>query len=245
MAIAFYYEMIDSSLGMGYGTLLTPTLFLLGYPISQVIPAVIITQAIGGLVASFFHSKYKNVSYTTSRDAKVVLVIISMGIVMSILGALTSVSIPKYVLSIYIGVMVLCMGLLILIGVITQFAWWKVFVIGIIGSFNKGLSGGGFGPIITGGQILNSGRHKSSVGITTLAEVPICVTGFIVFALSGFLLKTNWFDLMLYGGLAISAILGGAVGPLITKRLAPSRLQMWIGWLMVVLGFGVLIKLFL
>jgi len=34
-----------------------------------------------------------------------------------------------------------------------RFSWKKITVLGLIASFNKGISGGGYGPVVTGGQL--------------------------------------------------------------------------------------------
>ena len=40
MPLAFVCEFVDSTLGMGYGTSLTPILLLMGFEPLQVVPAV-------------------------------------------------------------------------------------------------------------------------------------------------------------------------------------------------------------
>ena len=40
--LAFCCEFVDSSLGMGYGTILTPTLLIMGFEPLMVIPAVLL-----------------------------------------------------------------------------------------------------------------------------------------------------------------------------------------------------------
>ena len=39
--LAFILEAIDASFGMGYGTILTPTMLMLGFDAMQVVPAII------------------------------------------------------------------------------------------------------------------------------------------------------------------------------------------------------------
>lgn len=50
---------------------------------------------------------------------------------------------------------------------------------GLVASFNKGMSGGGYGPVVTGGQVLSGVEGKSAVGITSLAEGLTCLVGVI------------------------------------------------------------------
>ena len=51
--LAFVLEIIDASFGMGYGTILTPALLLLGLEPLQVVPAVIASQLVGDFLAVF------------------------------------------------------------------------------------------------------------------------------------------------------------------------------------------------
>lgn len=61
--IAFFAEYIDSSLGMGYGTILTPILLLMNFQPLEVIPAALLSEFITGLVAGFTHHKIGNVNF--------------------------------------------------------------------------------------------------------------------------------------------------------------------------------------
>jgi uncharacterized membrane protein YfcA len=46
--------------------------------------------------------------------------------------------------------------------------------LGLLASFNKGSSGGGYGPLVMGGQILAGVNPQRAVGITTLGEALTC-----------------------------------------------------------------------
>src|SRR6056297_350792 len=48
--IAFAAEYTDSTLGMGYGTSLTPILLLLGFSPLEVVPAVLLSELVTGLL---------------------------------------------------------------------------------------------------------------------------------------------------------------------------------------------------
>ena len=152
LVFAFVCEFIDSSLGMGYGTILTPSLLIIGFDPLVVVPAVLLSQAFGGLSASVFHHQFENVSFRPdSKDFKIVLIISGFGIVATVFAALISINLPKIILKTYIGIMVLVMGFIILLNRTFIFSWGKMIAIGIISAFNKGISGGGFGPVVTGG----------------------------------------------------------------------------------------------
>ncbi|MDD5081165.1 MAG: hypothetical protein PHC58_04125, partial [Candidatus Omnitrophica bacterium] len=55
--LAFIFEYMDSTLGMGYGTTLTPVLLIMGYEPLQVVPVVLISELFSGLLAGFLHHR--------------------------------------------------------------------------------------------------------------------------------------------------------------------------------------------
>ena len=65
--LAFLFELMDSSAGMGFGTGLTPLLFLLGYEPLQVVPILLISEAITGLTSGMFHHEFENVEFSFKR----------------------------------------------------------------------------------------------------------------------------------------------------------------------------------
>ena len=63
MILAFICEYMDSTLGMGYGTTLAPILLIVGYEPLQVVPAVLISELISGLLAGVLHHREGNVNF--------------------------------------------------------------------------------------------------------------------------------------------------------------------------------------
>ena len=76
---------MDSSAGMGFGTGLTPLLFLCGYEPLQVVPILLVSEAITGLTAGVFHHEFENVKFSIrkpfNKDTKVMLMIAGFGCV--------------------------------------------------------------------------------------------------------------------------------------------------------------------
>ena len=91
-----FCEYIDSSLGMGYGTILSPILIILGFNPIVAVPAVLLSQACGGFAASVFHHQLKNVSFHPDlKYFKIVFIISGFGIFATIIAALIAINIPK------------------------------------------------------------------------------------------------------------------------------------------------------
>ncbi len=114
--LAFTCELVDSTLGMGYGTTLTPILLIFGFEPIVIVPAILFSESITGVLAGVFHHEYGNVDLRPgSRDFKVVLVLTGCSIVGVIIATVLAVNLPSWAVKLYIGLLVLAMGLFILI----------------------------------------------------------------------------------------------------------------------------------
>lgn len=255
-------ELLDSSLGMLYGTILSPVLIIAGYDPLVVVPSILLTQAIAGLVAAVGHHRLRNASFSINsgplnswenygiilnlkkmitRDSKVVIVVSSLGVMASIIAAFIATSIPKDALSTYIGLLVLAMGTILVLPSAFRFSWKKILGIGALSAFNKGLSGGGFGPVVTAGQMISGRSSKSAIGATTLSEAPICIAGFLIYILRNGM--STW-DLVIY--LGIGAIIGALIGPHITAKIKSERkMRVGLGVMVISLGIWTLAKTWL
>lgn len=70
--VPMFPAFIDSSLGMGYGFTVTPTLLLMGYNPTSVVPAVLLSSIVGDVLSSIFHHQMKNVDFSLkSRETKI------------------------------------------------------------------------------------------------------------------------------------------------------------------------------
>jgi len=242
--LALGCEYIDSTLGMGYGTTLTPILLLAGYEPTQIVPSVLLSEFLTGILAGILHHGCGNVNFKPgSRPLKVALALAACSIVGTLAAVFIAVNVPKWVLKTYIGVLVLSMGIGILLtmGRTFAFSWKKVVGLGLVAAFNKGLSGGGYGPLVTGGQILAGMDDKGAIGITSLAEGLVCFVGVLAYALTGNG-AMDW-------GVAPSLILGAVLSvpfAALTVRKVPMRKMRWaIGIAVTVLGLFTLVKLVL
>ncbi|MCB4792430.1 MAG: sulfite exporter TauE/SafE family protein [Elusimicrobia bacterium] len=239
--IAFISEYLDSSLGMGYGTALAPILIILGYNPVYVVPAILISQLITDIAACLLHHNLSNVDLSMkSDDFKVALylgIISSLGAIISVIIAL---KVPKWLLILYIGILVTAMGLLILFSVTKPmaFSWRKIMGISFLAAFNKGISGGGYGPLVMGGQILSGVSAKNAVGITAFAEAVTCLVGFLVYIVMG-----KAIDWKLTGLLILAAVPAVPFAALTVKKVNVVKLKLYVGVFITFLGVSTLFKI--
>ncbi len=263
--IAFLCEYMDSTLGMGYGTTLTPVFLLMGFSPMQIVPAILLSELITGLLAGFFHHLEGNVDLKpksvdvfniakmlrplgyikTLRKSipshlKVALLLAACSIVGTVVAVFVAVSIPKFWLKLYIGCLVLSMGIIILICFNREFkfSWKRVGLLGLIASFNKGMSGGGYGPVVTGGQILSGVEGKSAIGITSLAEGLTCLVGVITYLL----VCNNPVDWKLAPYIVIGAVLSVPLSAKSVKIINERKLKVAIALLTIILGVLTILK---
>lgn len=265
IVLAFLCEYMDSTLGMGYGTTLTPVLLLFGFAPMQIVPAVLLSELITGLLAGFFHHREGNVNLkpatadifkianmlsplgyiekfkkTVPLDLKVALLLAACSIVGTVAAVFVAVNVPKFWLKLYIGCLVLAMGIVILVCFNKEFgfSWKKITFLGLIASFNKGMSGGGYGPVVTGGQILSGVEGKSAVGITSLAEGLTCLVGVITYIL----VSKGLVDWKLAPWIIAGAVFSVPLSAKSVKMISPKKLKLAIAILTIILGTVTIIK---
>ena len=263
---SFLFEYMDSTLGMGYGTTLTPVFLLMGFGPIEIVPAILLSQLVCGLLGGFFHHREGNVNFKPrNMDAlnirnmlrplvyfeslkrsfplhlKVALLLAVCSIIGTVAAVFIAVSIPKLWLKLYIGVLVFSMGVIILVcfNKDFKFTWKKVTLLGLIASFNKGMSGGGYGPIVTGGQILSGVEGKSAIGITSLAEGITCLVGVIMYAV----VCKDLIDWKLAPYIIVGAVLSVPLSAKSVKFISNKHLKLAIALLTITLGLVTIIKI--
>ena len=239
--VAFIAEYLDSALGMGYGTALTPILILMGYAPLSIIPAILVSQFFTDIAAIFSHHSAKNVNFKpASSDLRVALILGLVSSIGVILSVVVAVRIPKWLLTFYIGLLVLAMGMLILATAKKpiRFSWNKIMGISFLASFNKGISGGGYGPLVMGGQLISGVNAKNAVGITAFAEAITCLVGFFAYLMSG--KPIDWRLVWLLTGFSVFAV---PLAALTVKNIYSERLKRLVGILIMLLGMMTLLKL--
>jgi len=256
--IAFFAEYIDSTLGMGYGTTLTPLLILFGFEPLQVVPAVLLSELVTGLLAGFTHHSFGNVDFRPktmnlkriysalkklglfesfkrgiSLHLKIALLIASCSFIGTVTAVFVAINLPEFYLKLYIGLLILTIGIVILVTINKnyRFSWKKITGLGLIASFNKGMSGGGYGPVVTGGQLLTGIDGKNPIGITSLAEGLTCVVGVIAY-----IIAKDTIDWTLAPYLMIGAICSVPLSALTVKKIKIKKLRVIIGVVTLVLG---------
>jgi uncharacterized membrane protein YfcA len=188
LGVSFLLGLVDLSIGMGYGFTVTPVLILLGYSVTETLPAILLASFVGGIISSLSHQRMGNVDFNLkSRALKMAALMGVIGALGIFLGVYSSFTISEKYTQTYIGLITLLSGIFIQFKdqLSFKFTWRRMSIMGLIGAINKGLTGGGYGPVITSGGILSGINEKAAVAIQSLSESLVALMGFIYYLIIG------------------------------------------------------------
>ena len=234
LLISFGSGMIDLSLGMGFGFTVTPLMLFLGYTPIEAVPSVLFSSFVGGASSSFFNHRMHNVDFSwNTRASRVSLFTAALGIIGSIAGVQISFYLPQRTVGLYIGFIVVASGVLVLASrdLISGFSWLKMGVISLIGSLNKGLTGSGFGPVVTTGAMLAGIDEKESVSIQSLSEAAVSLVGFLTYVALREPIKYNTVMVM-----SLGVFIASPIAARVIHRLEGNMMRNMVGILALIIG---------
>lgn len=252
--VSSFCEYIDSSLGMGYGTTLTPLLLTLGIARVEIVPAILLSEFLTGLFAGIAHHKEGNVDLKNDNRIRRAILLLAIPSVIGVLAA-TIIgsklkSFGQQYANLYIGIMIVSIGIYLIYNTYIlnrrklqpeetkgSVSNSRLMILGTIAAFNKGVSGGGYGPLMTGGQLTAGIKEKEAVAVTSLCECFTCLMGLLLFfSLGGSL--SLFYAVPLCMGSAISVVPAAKT----IKILPKGFLKKSIGWATLCLGILTLWK---
>lgn len=232
--LAFICGVIDLSLGMGYGFTVTPLMLMIGFTPQEAVPAVLFSSFVGGCCSSIWNQRMHNVDFDLKGKAfKIAAFTAGLGVIGAIMGVYISFNLPQRILGLYIGVLVMAIGGLVIYSknIISEFSWNKMVGISLIGSLNKGLTGSGFGPIITTGAMLSGINEKESVSIQSLSESAVSLVGFAMYLVMG-----GYVDYTVLATMSVGVIFASPIAARIVHRIDGKTLRILVGILALIIG---------
>jgi len=223
--VAALFEFMDSAGGMGYGTALTPLLLMGGFDPKQVVPLIMITEAFTGIISGQIHGEFENVEWKfkpMNETTKLVLMVAITGMAasaLSITAVYKILQLHKFWVKLYVTVLLIVMGVCSLLTAKTYlnyrpgFMWLFAFV----GGFNKGVGGGGYGPVITVGGLLAGVPVKSMVAVTSMAEGFTSL--FAVITWAALITSGVVVDYLLLPSLVLATVIAAVGAPYVTRIL--------------------------
>ena len=235
--IGVFAQLVDGTLGMGYGA--TSTSFLLAYGVPPVISStgVHVAEMFTTGASAISHHRFGNI------NKKLVKHLLIPGVLGSITGAyLLSDVINGDVIKPFIAVYMIVLAIIIIRKAlkksIIKKKTKKLGILATFGGFMDAVGGGGWGPIVTS-TLLGRGRNpRYTIGSVNAAEFAVSFASGITFMLFGGI--HGWQVII---GLIIGGVIAAPLGAYLVNKIKRKPMMIAVGILIIVLSLKTLSKL--
>lgn len=235
--VGFISKYFDSTLGLGYGTILAPVLLIGGYSVYRVVPAILFSEFVSSAITAVLHRLAGTISSDPeSKDFKVSAILSTMGMIGAAIGVSIAVSFSEMIITVYVALTVIITGSLVAQRYRWNFTYRRVTMFGLIAAINKSLSGGGYGAVVAGGQILSGRKSKKAVASTATAEAVTTGTSYGLYILLERTTLSLDLFLQLEIPLLIGAVLSAPFAAYFVNSVKAKRLIPTVGTAAVMLG---------
>ncbi|WP_207421528.1 sulfite exporter TauE/SafE family protein [Desertivirga brevis] len=238
LLIGVFAQLVDSTLGMGYGATSTSLLLSFGVPPAISSMGVHVAEMFTTGVSAISHYKFKNI------NKKLVLSLLIPGVAGSITGAyLLSDVIDGNVIKPFIaGYMIILATVIIIKGLkrnIQKRKTKKLGVLALFGGFMDSIGGGGWGPIVTS-TLMGQGRDpRYTIGSVNTAEFAVAFASGITFMLFDGI--SGW---QVIAGLIVGGIIAAPLGAYLVNKIPRKPITVLVGVLLILLSLKTLVKYF-
>ena len=236
----FAAQMIDGSLGMGYGVILSIMLFSMGLPPVSVSASVHLAKFFATSVSGFSHLKLGNVDKTIATRLAI------GGVIGGVFGSLTLKSLPTEIIKPGVAVYLTVMGILIVYKAFHQpqvrEKITQVGRLGLLGGFCDAIGGGGWGAIVTSGLLMKGKNPRQVIGSVSLAEFFVSITIVSLLITEVPELRTQ---LQIIVGLVSGSMLAAPAAAYLCRHVSPRPLMMTVGGLIILLSGSTVVSLLL
>lgn len=231
-------QIIDGTLGMGYGVTSNSLLLFLGLPPATASASVHTAEIATTGISGFSHFKFANV------DKQLFWRLVIPGVIGGIIGAYLLSNLDGGVLKPWISGYLAIMGVYIIYRSfsprlnLSQFKHTKP--LGFVAGFCDAIGGGGWGPIATTTLVANGQAPRTTIGTVNLAEFFVTISQSVTFFLAIGL--SHW---RIITGLLIGGAIAAPFGAYLCKKLPHKSLMVAVGVMIIALSAYNLRKLWL
>lgn len=237
LLIGIFAQLVDGTLGMGYGA--TSTSFLLSFGVTPAISSmsVHVAEMFTTGASAISHYKFKNI------NEKLVFRLIIPGVLGSITGAyLLADVIDGKVIKPYIAIYMIILAIVIIAkGLrknIVKKETKQIGLLAVFGGFMDSVGGGGWGPIVTSTLMGRGGDPRYTIGSVNTAEFAISFASGITFILFDGI--SGW---RVIAGLIIGGVIAAPIGAYLVNKIPRKPITILVGLLLIFLSMRTLIKL--
>ncbi len=238
LAIGVFAQLVDGTLGMGYGA--TSTSFLLSFGVSPALSSmsVHVAEMFTTGASAISHYKFKNI------DEKLVCKLIIPGVLGSITGAyLLADVIDGNIIKPYIAVYMMILAIVIILKGLRKKVVKKdtkrIGLLAIFGGFMDAVGGGGWGPIVTSTLMGRGSDPRYTIGSVNTAEFAIAFASGITFVLFDGIV--GW---QVIAGLIVGGVIAAPMSAYLVNKIPRKPMTVLIGILLIFLSLRTLVKIF-
>jgi len=236
-AIGVFAQLVDGTLGMGYGA--TSTSFLLAYGIPPAVSStgVHVAEMFTTGASAISHHKFGNI------NKKLVRHLLIPGVLGSITGAyLLSDVIDGDAIKPFIAVYMIVLACIIikkaLVVNIVKKKTKRLDLLASFGGFMDSVGGGGWGPIVTS-TLLGRGRNpRYTIGSVNAAEFAVSFASGVTFMIFGGI--SGWQVII---GLILGGVIAAPLAAFLVNKIQRKPMMIAVGILIIILSLKTLSKL--
>lgn len=236
-AIGVFAQLVDGTLGMGYGA--TSTSFLLAYGVPPAVSStgVHVAEMFTTGASAISHHKFGNI------NKKLVKHLLIPGVLGSIIGAyLLADVIDGDVIKPFIAVYMMVLAFIIikkaLVKNIVKKKTKRLDFLASFGGFMDSVGGGGWGPIVTS-TLLGRGRNpRYTIGSVNAAEFAVSFASGVTFMIFGGI--SGWQVII---GLIMGGVIAAPLAAFLVNKIQRKPMMIIVGILIIVLSLRTLSKL--
>jgi uncharacterized membrane protein YfcA len=232
--IGFVAQLVDSSIGMAFGSLSSSLLLAIGFPAQSLSMTVHMTEIFGGSASAISHWRMNNLDYTTLKKLAL------PAIIGTVIGALLVTQFNNGALVPWLGCYFILIGTTIIIKTLYP-SLIRVIkthrrVLGFIGGFLDAFGGAGWGEFVSSGLLLRGHEVRKVVGSLVTVEFMVAVTVSVIFYST--IGITHWPEII---ALSLGAIAAAPLGAWICKKAPSIPLTLVVGLVIVIIGLKTLV----
>lgn len=237
-AIGVFAQLVDGTLGMGYGA--TSTSFLLAYGIPPVVSSagVHVAEMFTTGASAISHHRFGNINKKLLKN------LLIPGVLGSITGAyLLSDVIKGETIKPFIAVYMILLALIIIRKAlkknIVKKKTKKLGVLAVFGGFMDSVGGGGWGPIVTSTLLGNGRNPRYTIGSVNAAEFAVSFASGVTFLL--FMKEIQGWQVII--GLILGGVMAAPLAAYLVNKIKRKPMMIAVGILIILLSLKTLSKL--
>lgn len=239
LLIGVFAQLVDGTLGMGYGATSTSFLLSVGVPPAISSTGVHVAEMFTTGASALSHYKFKNI------NKRLVTYLLVPGVIGSVVGAyLLSDVIDGKVIKPFIAIYMIVLAVMIIIKGLRNNNVKKktknLGVLAIFGGFMDAVGGGGWGPIVTSTLIGRGRDPRYTIGSVNAAEFAVSFASGITFLL--FEGINGW---QVIAGLIVGGVVAAPFGAFFVNKIKRRPMTIVVGLLIIYLSGRTLWKAFM